>query len=79
MIFIDPESQTTKDIKKCSRTQFKFSIESILLFILFYLDRYDSSFPIFFVNFAIQKIKYSSWGKLRILQRMDKTYQVEKN
>lgn len=39
MIFIDPESQTTEDIKKYSRKQFKFSIESTLLSILFYLDR----------------------------------------
>lgn len=76
-IFTDPESQTAEDIKRHSRKILKSPLR--VPYSAFCFIRYDSSFLIFFVNFAIQKIKYSSLEKLSRLQCMDKSYQMEKN
>jgi len=49
MFFIDPESQTTEDIKKCSRKSLKSPLRVSYSAFFFYLGRYDSSFLVLWI------------------------------
>lgn len=73
MVFIDPESQTTHNIKKLCRRSLKSALRVSYSVFFFWAD-IIALFPYFVVIFVILKIKYSHLEKIRILQWIGKSF-----